>query len=129
MALHLLHATGDFPVPVVLNNLIAKEELPVMAAVFVDSREVSWYYTLRKGIGWFPLLSASDYNSPRAIEYEVLSAVYANFLVEEILPLIREHVRITNDPEGRDVAALAAVPIVPLRWLGSVQISYRSSRP
>src|SRR5262245_15344346 len=80
---------GSWRVPIVLNNLIARKELPVMAAVFVDP-----------GDHW-PL--ARD-GSNRSVEYDTLSVAYASFLLEEIFPEVRMHVRITNDPEGRGIA-------------------------
>jgi enterochelin esterase-like enzyme len=79
---------GSWRVPIVLNNLIARRELPVMAAVFVDP-------------GDRPLIRDS---SNRSVEYDTLSAAYANFLLEEILPEVRMHVQITDDPEGRGIA-------------------------
>jgi enterochelin esterase-like enzyme len=95
---------GEFRVPVVLNNLIAKKELPVMAAVFVDPGEYpdgTHYETATDGS---PLMVETYHKDVRTMEYETLNATYANFLVEEILPQVREHVKITNDPEGRGVA-------------------------
>ncbi len=69
---------GSWRVPIVLNNLIARKELPVMAAVFVDPGN------------YWPLIRD---RSNRSVEYDTLSAAYASFLLEEIFPEVRMHVR------------------------------------
>jgi enterochelin esterase family protein len=81
---------GEWRVPVVLDNLIAANELPPMAAVFVDPG-------LRPG-------RSSDPEDQRSVEYDTLNAAYANFLEREILPQVRKYVRITDDPDGHAIA-------------------------
>jgi enterochelin esterase-like enzyme len=95
---------GDFRVPIVLNNLIAKKELPVMAAVFVDPGDYPDGIHYEKAPDGSPLMLETYHKWVRSIEYETLNATYANFLVDEILPLVREQVKITDNPEGRGVA-------------------------
>jgi enterochelin esterase-like enzyme len=95
---------GEFRVPVVLNNLIAKKELPVMAAVFVDPGEYPDGTHYEKASDGSPLMVETYHKSVRTMEYETLNATYANFLVDEILPQVREYVKITDNPEGRGVA-------------------------
>jgi enterochelin esterase family protein len=86
---------GTWRVPVVLNNLIAKKEIPVMAAVFINS-----------GISeaTAPDGSPLETKSNRSVEYDTLGNAYATFVLEEILPEVRKYVRITDDPEGRGIA-------------------------
>ena len=84
---------GSWRVPIVLNNLIARKELPVMAAVFVDPGD------------YWPFIRD---RSNRSVEYDTLSAAYASFLLEEIFPEVRMHVRITDDPEGRGIAGYSS---------------------
>jgi enterochelin esterase-like enzyme len=91
---------GDWRVPVVLDNLIARKELPVMAAVFVDPGIT---------VGKNPDGSPMEYNRDnRSVEYDTVSAAYATFLMDEILPLVREHINITDNPEGRGIAACSS---------------------
>jgi enterochelin esterase family protein len=99
---------GDFRVPTVLNNLIAKKELPVMAAVFVDPGEAPHGVEYAKASDGSPLFGNTYRISARSREYESLNAVYANFLVDEILPQVRKQVKITDDPEGRGVGGLSS---------------------
>jgi hypothetical protein len=81
---------GEWRVPVVLDNLIFKKELPVMAAVFVDPGQ--------------PIRSTAVPSEQRSYEYDTVSDQYARFLVSEILPQVEKHVRITGNPEGRGIA-------------------------
>jgi enterochelin esterase-like enzyme len=83
--------------PVVLDNLIAKKELPVMAAVFVNPG-----YSIGKNSDGSPV----DYN--RSVEYDTLSSAYASFLLDEILLEVRKHVKITDDPEGRGIGGCSS---------------------
>ena len=91
---------GSWRVPVVFSNLIVKKELPVMAAIFVNPGVSPQL----KAPGGSPLESKSD----RSVEYDTLSDAYAKFLIEEILPEVRKHVRITDDPEGRGIAGISS---------------------
>lgn len=94
-----LRRDGVFRVPVVLNNLIAKAQIPAMAGVFVDSG-VSYP---RASDG-----SALSGDSNRSVEYDTVSADYSNFLLQEILPEVNKHVRITENPEGRGIAGYSS---------------------
>jgi enterochelin esterase-like enzyme len=105
---------GEFRVPVVLNNLIAKKELPLMAAVFVDPGEPLHGAEYVKASDGSPLFGSTYRISARSREYESLSAAYADFLVDEILPQVRKLVKITDDPEGRGVGGLSSGGICAL---------------
>ena len=91
-------ADGAWRVPVVLDNLIAQKKLPVMAAIFVNPGE-----------GLAPANAASTEGKPpsgrknRSVEYDTLSAAYATFLLDEIIPEARKHVAITDNPDGRGI--------------------------
>jgi enterochelin esterase-like enzyme len=85
---------GSWRVPVVLDNLIARKELPVMAAVFVDPGEATENRELA--------------SVERSFEYDTLSDQYISFLVREILPLAARHVRISADPNARAIAGASS---------------------
>lgn len=85
---------GQVRVPVVLDNLIASNELPPMAAVFVEPGEANR-----------PTLLASE---QRSFEYDTLSDQYARFLIAEILPEVEKLVRITDDPDRRGIAGYSS---------------------
>jgi len=80
--------TGQFRVPVVFDNLIAKREMPVTLGVFLNP-------------GSFPPAeSGQKPRSNRSFEYDSISDLYARFLLEEIVPLITKDYKLTSDPDG-----------------------------
>ena len=70
-----------FKLPTVLDNMIAKKQLPLMLAIFVPNGGAA----------------------KRSIEYDTLSDAYVRFVLEEILPAVEAMapVKLTTDPEGR----------------------------
>ncbi len=91
---------GQWRVPVVLENLMAKKQLPKMAAIFVNPGDTPLApgEPPRKRPDGRP---ASPRN--RSVEYDTVSDKYATFLLEEIFPLARQHIAITDDPAGRGI--------------------------
>ena len=89
---------GAWRVPVVLDNLIAQKKLPVMAAIFVNPGEAPAPAGAEGKDGKPPATRKN-----RSLEYDTLSAAYATFLLDEILPEARKLVAITDDPEGRGI--------------------------
>lgn len=87
---------GYWGAPVVLDNLIAHKELPIMAAVFVDP-----------GVS-IARWQGKPIQSNRSVEYDTLSSAYARFLLDEIFREVRKHVRITNDPAGRGIGGCSS---------------------
>lgn len=85
---------GDFRVPVVFDNLIAKGDMPVTIAVMIDPGHVG---ELGEKRGWKPR------PSNRAIEYDTVSGDYAEFLLTEILPELSKQYSITSNPELRAI--------------------------
>lgn len=88
---------GQFRVPVVLDNLIHKEELPVIIGLFINPGH--------KGDAppkdpW----GASN----RSFEYDTLSDQYARFLLEEMLPDVQKSYKLTGDPEGRAICGISS---------------------
>jgi gluconolactonase len=83
---------GSWRAPVVLDNLIAKHEMPVTVGIFVNP-------------GVLPALSPdqqSRYN--RSYEYDALGDRYARFLIEEILPEVGKSYNLSADPNDRGIA-------------------------
>ena len=68
-----------------LDNLIAQKRVPVMIAISISN-----------GTG-------DGQGSERGLEYDTMSAKYAEFVQEEVLPLVEKNysVKLTKDPEGR----------------------------
>ncbi len=92
---------GQWRVPVVLENLLAKKQLPAMAAIFVSPGDTPL------APGEPPRKRADGRPAPprnRAVEYDSVNDTYTRFLLDEIFPLARQHVVITDDPAGRGIS-------------------------
>lgn len=92
--------TGWFRVPVVFDNLIHAGELPVMVGIFIDPGHKK--DKLPKKPGWRPRPENRDY------EYDSLSAQYADFLLEEILPEVGRSYQLTDDPDQRAICGISS---------------------
>src|SRR5207302_3611794 len=68
-----------------LDNLIAQKRVPVMIAISIGNG------------------SGDGQGSERGLEYDTMSGVYAEFVENEVLPLVekRAHVKLTKDPDAR----------------------------
>ncbi|TWU47508.1 Ferri-bacillibactin esterase BesA [Rubripirellula tenax] len=85
---------GEFRLPVVFDNLIAKGDMPVTIAVMVDPGHKG---ELPEKRGWQPA------PSNRSVEYDSVSGDYAEFLMKDLLPEVEKDYRITKNPEMRAV--------------------------
>lgn len=82
--------------PTVLDNLVHRGEIPMTVGLFVSPGET--------GPG-YPIFGGSD---NRSIEYDTINSDYADFLVDELFPVVRRRVRLTDDPRGRVVCGLSS---------------------
>lgn len=88
--LSFVQREGAWRVPVVLDNLIARKELPHMAAIFIDPGE--------------RIRDPNEFEDHRSYEYDTLNDRYATFLLSEILPEAHKHVKLSADPNRRGIA-------------------------
>jgi len=89
------YAGDNVRVPVVLDNLIAKRELPPMAAIFIDP-------------GVMPALSEEAQNRyERIFEYDSLTPRFANFLVDELVREVGGRVSLSPDPNDHGIAGIS----------------------
>jgi enterochelin esterase-like enzyme len=79
-------------VPTVFDNLIAKGEMPVTVAIFINP-----------GTG-----RGEEGRGQRSVEYDTLSDRYSRFLLEEILPEVEKTVKLRHDPESRAIAGISS---------------------
>jgi enterochelin esterase-like enzyme len=87
---------GEFRVPVVLDNLIHKKELPVIVGIFINP-------------GTFPPEKEGDKGkSNRSVEYDTLSKDYAKFLDEEMLPEVGKKLNLRKDAAGRGIGGISS---------------------
>jgi enterochelin esterase family protein len=68
-----------------LDNLVAEHKVPVMIAISIGNG------------------SGDAQGSERGLEYDAMSGVYAEFVEQEVLPLVESkcQVKLTKDPDGR----------------------------
>ena len=83
-----LDPDGDVRGGIVLDNLAAAGSLPPMVSVFVDP-------------GMLQTPDGPVKN--RNVEYDASDSRYADFLVEEVLPLVSQRFRISSDPAARGI--------------------------
>jgi enterochelin esterase family protein len=76
--------------PTILDNLIHRGDIPVMAAIFINP-----------GVG-------AGGSRNRSVEYDTVSDTYARFLLEEILPEAEKTVKLRKDPESRGIAGMSS---------------------
>ncbi len=81
---------GSYRAPVVMDNLIARGEMPVTIGVFVDPGHKG---DLPEKRGWRPR------PANRSVEYDTLSDAYATFLIDEVLPPVLEKYNIDPNPD------------------------------
>jgi len=82
----LVGADGvDHSWPALFDNMIAAHRLPVMIGVFISPG------------------GGDAHGSERGLEYDTMSGKYAEFVEQEVLPLVEKkyNVKLTRDPDGR----------------------------
>jgi enterochelin esterase family protein len=79
----------DF-VPTVFDNLIAKNDMPVTVAIFIQPGVLA------------------DGRPNRSFEYDTLSDQYARFLLDEILPEVEKTVNLRHDAASRAIAGISS---------------------
>lgn len=88
---------GQFRVPIVFDNLIHKEEMPVTIGVFINPGHKGAELPENRWRG-----------SNRSFEYDTLSDQYARFLLEEILPHLEQTYKLRQDAAGRAICGISS---------------------
>lgn len=91
--------TGPLQVPQVLENLIAKKDIPVTIGIFITPGQRGDVYPDTIGTG--------NPNN-RAAEYDALSDAYARFLIEEMLPEVGKTYNLSPDPARRAIGGTSS---------------------
>jgi enterochelin esterase family protein len=86
---------GQFRVPIVLDNLIHKKEVPVIIGIFINP-------------GVVPAQGKGQGRSNRSFEYDTLSPQYVTFLEKEILPEVGKDYKLRQDPAGRAIGGISS---------------------
>lgn len=88
---------GHWRLPVVLDNLIARGELPVIVGVFVNP-----------GASIGRDENGKPVSSNRSVEYDTLGPAYATFLWNEILPEVRQQVHLREEAGARAIGGCSS---------------------
>ncbi|HEV3146058.1 MAG TPA: alpha/beta hydrolase-fold protein [Gemmataceae bacterium] len=87
---------SQFRAPVVFDNLIHQKKIPVMVGIFINPGKV-------------PAADPKDKpRDNRSFEYDTLSAQYATFLQQEILPEVGKKLSLRQDAEGRGICGISS---------------------
>jgi len=89
---------GSLRVPQVMENLIAKKEMPVTIGIFITPGS--------RGAEYSEVGGGNPNN--RAAEYDALGDRYARFLIDEMLPEVAKTYNLTKDPEGRAIGGTSS---------------------
>lgn len=90
---------GSLRVPVVLENLIHRGDIPPTIGIFITPGNTGSTYPDDLGM---------KNPNHRAQEYDALDDTYARMLVDEILPEVGKKYRLTNDPEQRVIGGTSS---------------------
>lgn len=88
---------GDQKVPIVFDNLIHKQEMPITIGIF-----------LNPGHKADEVPKEPWKSNNRSFEYDTLSDQYARFLLEEILPEVAKTYKLTDDPDQRAICGMSS---------------------
>jgi enterochelin esterase-like enzyme len=89
---------GSLRVPQVMENLIAKKQMPVTIGIFITPGARGEEYVEVNG----------GNPSNRSFEYDSLGDRYARFIIEEMLPEVGKKYNLTKDPEGRAIGGTSS---------------------
>lgn len=104
------HPEGSIRAPQVLENLIAKGDIPITIGIFISPGNLSKTYPAEE-LGW------SNPNN-RAAEYDAMDDRYSRFIIDEMLPLIAKDYNLTKDPNERAIAGTSsgAIAAFTVAW-------------
>jgi enterochelin esterase family protein len=92
-----VNKNGDYRVPVVFDNLIHKQEMPVTIGIFVNPGHRGEMMPENR---W----RANN----RSVEYDTLSDQYGRMIIEEIVPEVSKSYNLAGDPEGRAICGASS---------------------
>ncbi len=104
-----INPRGVLRVPIVMDNLIHKKEMPVTIGIFITPGQ--------RGETFPDSIGTGNPNN-RSVEYDSLGDAYARFLCDELLPEVGKTYNLTKDPEGRAIggASSGAICAFTVAW-------------
>ena len=104
-----INPNGVIRIPNVMDNLIARKEMPVSIGIFITPGQRGDTYPDSIGFG-----------NPdnRSAEYDSVNDLYARFVVDEMLPLVGKTYNLTKDPDGRCIggSSSGAIAAFSVAW-------------
>jgi len=99
---------GATRIPQVLENLVAKKDIPVTIGIFVTPGQTGAEY---------PDTITNNPNN-RANEYDALSDTYARFVIEEMIPEVAKKYNLSTDPARRAIGGTSsgAIAAFTVAW-------------
>lgn len=94
-----INPNGVLRVPVVLDNLIAKKQIPVTIGIFITPGQ--------RG-DTFPDSIGTGNPNNRDREYDVLTDDFAKMLIDEILPEVGKTYKLATEPENRAIGGASS---------------------
>jgi enterochelin esterase family protein len=95
-----INPQGPLNIPVVLDNLIARGDIPATLGVFITPGNTGTeHYPDNLGIG---------NPNHRAPEYDALSDAYTRMLIDEIMPEVAKTYKFTDDPKKRAIGGTSS---------------------
>jgi enterochelin esterase family protein len=100
---------GSIRAPQVLENLIAKGDIPVTIGIFITPGNRSEVY---------PDTLGSKNPNNRAQEYDMMDDRYTRLVVDEILPVVASQYNLTDDPDQRAIggSSSGAIAAFTVAW-------------
>ena len=95
-----INPNGPLNIPVVLDNLIAKGDIPPTIGIFITPGNT--------GTEHYPDNLGTGNPNHRAPEYDALSDSYTRFLIEEMLPEVSKSYKFTDDPKRRAIGGTSS---------------------
>jgi enterochelin esterase family protein len=95
-----INPQGPLNIPVVLDNLIAKGDVPATLGVFITPGNT--------GTEHYPDNLGTGNPNHRAPEYDALSDAYTRMLIDEILPEVAKTYKFTDDPKRRAIGGTSS---------------------
>lgn len=105
---------GSTRVPQVMENLIARGDMPVTIGVFITPGHVF----ADTGSETYPDNLGMGNPNHRAQEYDALNDNYTRMLIEELLPEVEKKYKLTNDPNQRAIGGTSsgAIAAFTVAW-------------
>ena len=95
-----INPQGPLNIPVVLDNLIARGDIPATLGVFITPGNT--------GTEHYPDNLGTGNPNHRAPEYDALSDAYTRMLIDEILPEVAKTYKFTDDPKRRAIGGTSS---------------------